>query len=197
MPASTSQRHSVTASHPLPPATPHLRPGVVWLTGLSGAGKTTLARALRDSLASDGIRSFVIDGDELRASLNRDLGFSPEDRAESVRRAAEVAHLIRRSGTLAIVALISPYAAGRDHARALAPDAFCEVHVDAPLAIVEQRDPKGLYARARRGEMPQFTGIDAPYEAPLAPELRLDTSVMGVDACVALLRNQLLKLEWL
>jgi len=171
--------------------------GIVWLTGLSGAGKTTIANALRQALSDRQIRACIIDGDELRATLNRDLGFSPEDRAESVRRAADVAHLMRRTETIVIVALISPYAAGRNYARSVAPTAFCEVHVDAPLAVVESRDPKGLYAKARRGEMKQFTGIDAPYEAPEAPDVRLDTSKLTVDQCVLAIVNRLADAGWI
>lgn len=160
-------------------------PKVLWLTGLSGAGKSTLAEALAAALKARGERVAILDGDALRQGLCADLGFSPQDRAENIRRTAEVARLMQQAGLRVIVALISPYAAERDAARArFDPDAFAEVHVHAPLAVTEARDPKGLYARARRGEIRQFTGIDAPYEAPQAPALRIDTSACTIDEAV-------------
>lgn len=152
-------------------------PALVWLTGLSGAGKSTLAQGLAVALRERGEAVAVLDGDALRQGLCSDLGFSPADRAENIRRTAEVGRLMQQAGLRVIVALISPYAAEREAAKArFAPGAFLEVHVDAPLAVTEARDPKGLYARARRGELKDFTGIDAPYEAPVTPTLRIDTS---------------------
>ncbi|MFG6468679.1 adenylyl-sulfate kinase [Roseateles sp. BYS87W] len=165
---------------------------VVWLTGLSGAGKSTLAEALAVQLRALGERVSILDGDVLRQGLCSDLGFSPQDRVENIRRTAEVARLMQQAGLRVIVALISPYAAERAAAAArFGPDEFAEVHVHAPLAVTEARDPKGLYARARRGEIRQFTGIDAPYEAPITPALRIDTSQCSVEAAVQALLNLL------
>ena len=150
---------------------------VFWLTGLSGAGKTTIASMCRDRLRERGRAAVVLDGDELRRGLTRDLGFSPADRSESVRRAAEVARLMADAGLVVFVALISPFRADRDRARALfQPGRFVEVHVDTPLAVAEARDPKGLYRQARQGLISAFTGIDAPYEPPLAAELVIPTA---------------------
>jgi len=157
-------------------ALPEIAP-IVWLTGLSGAGKSTLAEGLSAALRERGQPVLVLDGDVLRQGLCHDLGFSDADRRENIRRAAEVARLAAHAGLTVVVALISPFRAERDAARARTqPARFIEVHVDAPLALAEARDPKGLYARARRGELPRFTGIDSPYEAPLSPELRIDTA---------------------
>jgi len=146
----------------------------VWLTGLSGSGKSTVASALTALLTERGVLSYTLDGDNLRHGLNGDLGFSADDRAENVRRVGEVARLFADAGAVTLVPLISPYRAGRDHARALHDAAglvFVEVFVDTPIEVCEQRDPKGLYAKARAGELKGFTGIDDPYEPPLAPEL--------------------------
>ncbi|HWB17565.1 MAG TPA: adenylyl-sulfate kinase [Vicinamibacterales bacterium] len=157
----------------------------IWLTGFSGAGKTTLARALHTALTARGRAACVLDGDVLRHGLCQDLGFSAADRAENVRRAGEVARLLVDEGVTAIVALISPRRADRDRVRRLfTAGQFVETFVDAPLPICEARDVKGLYARARRGEIAEFTGISALYEPPLAPEIRLRTDAVGVDGCV-------------
>ncbi len=148
----------------------------VWLTGLSGSGKSTVAVALERLLITAGRPAYRLDGDNLRHGLNADLGFSEADRTENVRRVGEVARLLAEAGVVAIVPLISPYRAGRDHARAIHAEAglsFVEVFVDTPIAECERRDPKGLYAKARAGEITGFTGIDDPYEAPSAPELVL------------------------
>lgn len=152
------------------------RGATVWLTGLSGSGKSTVAVALERLLVQAGRPAYRLDGDNLRHGLNADLGFSAGDRDENVRRAGEVACLLADAGVVAIVPLISPYRAGRDRARAVHDAAgvpFLEVFVDTPIELCEQRDPKGLYAKARAGEITGFTGIDDPYEAPDAPELRL------------------------
>jgi bifunctional enzyme CysN/CysC len=152
------------------------RGATVWLTGLSGSGKSTVAVALEALLVGRGQAAYVLDGDNLRHGLNGDLGFSAEDRSENVRRVGEVARLFADAGVVALVPLISPYRADRDRARAAHEAAgvpFVEVFVDTPLELCEQRDPKGLYARARAGEITGFTGIDDPYEAPASPELRL------------------------
>ena len=168
------------------------RPHVIWFTGLSGAGKSTLANLLDRRLHAKGVPSFVLDGDLLRTGLNRDLGFSDADRSENIRRVAEVARLMADAGLVVLVAFISPFRRDRDAARALfAAGQFSEVFLDTPLAIAEQRDPKGLYARARRGEIPQFTGIDSPYEAPASPELRIDTATSTVDEALDLLMQHI------
>ena len=155
-------------------AAAEVRGATVWLTGLSGSGKSTVASALTTLLTERGVLTYTLDGDNLRHGLNGDLGFSAADRAENVRRVGEVARLFADAGVVALVPLISPYRAGRDHARALHEAAglvFLEVFVDTPIEVCEQRDPKGLYAKARAGELTGFTGIDDPYEAPTAPEL--------------------------
>ncbi|HST44430.1 MAG TPA: adenylyl-sulfate kinase, partial [Luteimonas sp.] len=152
------------------------QPRCVWFTGLSGAGKSTIANLVERGLLARGCHTYILDGDNLRQGLNRDLGFTDEDRLENMRRVAEVAKLMTEAGLIVLVSFISPFRAERDAARALfAPGDFIEVHVDTPLAEAERRDTKGLYAKARRGELPHFTGIDSPYEPPLTPELVLDT----------------------
>ena len=149
---------------------------VLWLTGLPAAGKSTLATHLHRRLETMGRRSYVLDGDVVRRGLSSDLGFSEADRAENVRRIAEVARLMADAGLTVIVALISPYRADRRMARSIVPEGrFVEIFVDTPLEEAERRDPKGLYRKARRGELKNFTGIDAPYEAPEHPELRIAT----------------------
>jgi adenylyl-sulfate kinase len=152
----------------------HHRGGVLWLTGLSGAGKSTLATAVHRSLTARGISSYVLDGDRLRMGLNRDLGFSESDRIENVRRVGEIAALFADAGLVAIVALISPYAEAREQARRAAGEQFHEVYIKASVETCAARDPKGLYKRARSGELVQFTGISAPYEIPAQPELTID-----------------------
>lgn len=167
-------------------------PRVLWLTGLSGAGKSTLATALHRQLREAGRPVAVLDGDAVRGGLCRDLGFSPEDRRENIRRVAEVARLMREAGLVVICALISPLREDRAMARDIVGAAhFREVHVATPLAVCEERDPKGLYRHARAQALPQFTGISAPYEAPPAPALRLDTSCVDVADAVAALRGLL------
>jgi adenylyl-sulfate kinase len=139
----------------------------VWLTGLSGSGKSTIARELERALHAQGRHAFVLDGDTLRAGLNQDLGFSRDDRAENVRRTAEVARVLNDAGVIAIAALISPFREEREGARAIVgAERFVEVHVDTALEVCEARDSKGLYARARAGELPEFTGVSSPYEPP-------------------------------
>nr|WP_283771098.1 adenylyl-sulfate kinase [Roseococcus pinisoli] len=159
------------------------RGGVLWLTGLSGSGKSTLAaRAVRE-LAARGIQATLLDGDNLRRGLNRDLGFRPEDRAENVRRTAEAAALVADAGLVAVVALISPMAAHRADARRIVGERFREVYLSTDLATCEARDPKGLYRRAREDRLADFTGISAPYEAPRDAELVLDTGALDEDVC--------------
>ncbi len=158
----------------------------IWLTGLSGAGKSTVAAALGELLGDRGLRRLVLDGDELREGLNADLGFSAEDRAENVRRVGEVALLFARHDHLVLVPVISPYASGRAAVRQRHLDAripFVEVHVATPLEVCEARDPKGLYARARAGEIARFTGVSDPYEVPSKPEVRLETDRRPPQEC--------------
>ncbi len=161
------------------------KPVCIWLTGLSGAGKSTLAYLLEQHLHAAGKHSYVLDGDNVRHGLNRDLGFADADRGENIRRVAEVARLMIDAGLIVVVSLISPFRFQREHARKLfAPGEFVEVFVDAPLAVCEQRDVKGLYAKARRGELTQFTGIDSPYEPPLAPEVHVRCDLLDPMDCV-------------
>ena len=154
----------------------------VWFTGLPGSGKSTLARAVEAHLVSEAVLAYVLDGDNLRFGLNSDLGFSPEDRTENIRRAGEVSALLRETGAVVLAAFISPYRRDRDRIRDLHPaGAFMEVFVDAPLSVCEQRDPKGLYAKARAGVIADLTGVSAPYEEPVDPELRVRTAVVDVE----------------
>jgi len=157
---------------------------VLWFTGLSGAGKSTLAVALERALFNKGYQVYVLDGDNVRHALSANLGFSPEDRAENIRRVAAVAALFADAGFIVISAFISPYRADRERAREACGERFREVHIKADLAVCEQRDPKGLYRRARAGEIKEFTGISAPYEAPEDPDLEIDTGAMPIDACL-------------
>ena len=152
------------------------RPCVLWLTGLSGAGKSTIANVVERKLVGLGRHTYLLDGDNLRHGLNRDLGFDEADRSENVRRVAEVARLMLDAGLIVLVCLISPYRIERARARALFADGeFCEVYINTSLAEAERRDPKGLYRKARAGELRQFTGIDAPYEPPEHPEISIQT----------------------
>jgi adenylylsulfate kinase len=161
------------------------KPCVIWFTGLSGAGKSTLANALERALFERGHHCYLLDGDNVRHGLNRDLGFSDADRVENIRRIAEVAKLLVDAGLIAMTAFISPFRADRQLARDLLPaDEFIEVHVATSLAVCEQRDPKGLYRKARAGQIPNFTGIDSAYEAPVNPELVIDTGADELDGCV-------------
>jgi bifunctional enzyme CysN/CysC len=155
---------------------------VLWFTGLSGAGKSTIANLVEKKLFAMGRHSYLLDGDNVRQGLNSDLGFTVVDRVENIRRVGEVAKLMVDAGLIVLTALISPLRAERAMARALVDqDEFIEIHVDTPLAVAEARDVKGLYAMARRGELRNFTGIDSPYEAPTAPELRLDTLALSAE----------------
>lgn len=180
------QRAAMKGQHPV----------CVWFTGLSGAGKSTIASLAEQALAARGLHTFVLDGDNIRHGLNRDLGFTDEDRVENLRRVAEVARLMTDAGLIVLVSFIAPFRDERAAARALfAPGDFIEVHVDTPLQVAEQRDTKGLYAKARRGELPNFTGLDSPYEAPEAAELTLDTvrrsaAQLAADVEAAVLARQ-------
>jgi bifunctional enzyme CysN/CysC len=165
------------------------RGGILWMTGLSGAGKSTLGFFLEQHLFRKGYQVYVLDGDNIRHGLCADLGFSPKDRFENIRRVGNAAALFARAGFLVITAFISPYRADRDRIRAVAPDIFHEIHIDANLAVCEQRDPKGLYVKARKGEIAEFTGVSAPYESPLSPELRVDTAAHSPEECLAILSD--------
>ena len=156
----------------------------IWLTGLSGSGKSTIAKALERKLFDNGCAAYILDGDNIRHGLNRDLGFSAEDRTENIRRIAEVARLMNEAGLIVITSFISPYKKDRAEAAELIGDNFVEVYVSADLKTCEQRDPKGLYKKARAGEIPQFTGISAPYEAPENPALSIETDKLSVEECV-------------
>lgn len=156
---------------------------VLWFTGLSACGKSTIANAVDYKLYLAGKHSFVLDGDNIRMGLNKNLGFSPEDRTENIRRIGEVAKLFAYSGTFALTAFISPYKDDRNKVReVLGAGEFIEIYVNASLETCEQRDPKGLYKKARAGNLPNFTGISAPYEAPENPELVLDSDNKGIEA---------------
>jgi adenylylsulfate kinase len=161
----------------------HLSP-VIWFTGLSGSGKSTLANALEYRLFELGYKTYVLDGDNVRMGLNKDLGFSNEDRKENIRRISEVANLFSDSGTLTLTAFISPFIEDRDIARNIIGENFIEVWVKANLEICEERDPKGLYKKARAGEIKNFTGIDSPYESPMNPELIIETDKLDIEQSI-------------
>ena len=164
----------------------------IWFTGLSGAGKSTIANALEQRLFTLGRHTTVLDGDNVRHGLNRDLGFTAADRVENVRRLGEVSRLMVDAGLITLVAAISPFRAERDMARQRFTDGeFIEVFVDSPLDVCETRDTKGLYAKARAGEIPNFTGLSSPYEPPLAPELHLDTASKSVEELIETLIGHL------
>ena len=163
--------------------------GVLWFTGLPGSGKSTLAVELERTLFDAGYTVFVLDGDNMRRGLNSDLGFLPDDRTENIRRVGEVAALMADAGLITIAAFISPYQSDRDRARNAAGDRFHEIAVKADLETCEGRDPKGHYKRARAGEIPDFTGVSAPYEEPDHPELSVDTANNNIDQCVAQLMD--------
>lgn len=190
--------HSNQVSQADRSAVTRTRGAIVWLTGLSGCGKSTIAMALEQALLAAGHAAYVLDGDNIRHGLNRELTFSPEDRTENIRRIGEVSKLFADAGLIAITSFISPYRADRDRVRALVPaEMFYEIFVDAPLNVCESRDPKGLYAKARaaiaEGKTPQFTGLDAPYEAPAKAELHLhsdtEPTAESVAKIIALLRR--------
>jgi bifunctional enzyme CysN/CysC len=160
------------------------KPSVLWFTGLSGAGKSTIANLVETELHRRGCHTYMLDGDNVRHGLNKDLGFTQADRVENIRRIAEVARLMTDAGLIVLVSFISPFRSERRMARELFDEGeFLEVFVDTPLAIAEQRDPKGLYAKARTGELANFTGIDSPYEPPEHAELRLDTTSLSAEDC--------------
>lgn len=160
-------------------------PTTVWLTGLSGAGKSTIAFELERRIIASGHMAYVLDGDNIRHGLSQDLGFSPEDRKENIRRIAEVARLFNEAGLIVITAFISPYREDRVMARRIiGADRFIEAYICTDLEVCEKRDPKGLYRKVRNGSITEFTGVSAPYETPIAPELRIDTGCLSVSESV-------------
>lgn len=171
------------------------RAAIIWLTGLSGSGKTSIADALCNLLRRTGRRVCVLDGDDLRKGLNQDLGFRAADREESVRRAAEVAALLAGTGLIVVVALISPYRSGRARARRIAGSIpFLEVFVACPLSLCEHRDPKGLYAQSRAGDLENLTGVSDPYEVPMLPDLIVQTENVSISDSVSLLFSKIVEI---
>ena len=167
---------------------------VLWFTGLSGSGKSTVANATEKILYDMGLQTYILDGDNVRIGLNKDLGFSPEDRTENIRRITEVAKLFADSGIIILTAFISPYREDRDKARdIISNEDFIEVFVSADLSVCESRDTKGLYKKARAGEIKGFTGIDAPYEAPLNPELIVETDKNNIESCAQIVVDYLVE----
>jgi bifunctional enzyme CysN/CysC len=160
------------------------RGGILWFTGLSGAGKSTLAIELEKALFARRYQVYTLDGDNVRQGLSADLGFSPADRAENIRRIGEVAALFAEAGFVVVTAFISPYRADRERIRAAHPKYFNEIYISAPLEVCEARDNKGLYRRARAGDLKEFTGVSAPYEPPTAPELEVKSGEKTVEACL-------------
>ena len=168
-------------------------PLTIWLTGLSGSGKSTVAYDLEYELLDRGFKAFVLDGDNVRHGLCGDLGFSADDRTENIRRVAEVARLMNDAGLIVISAFISPYRRDRDGARCIiGEERYVEVYLSTPIEVCEQRDPKGLYEKARQGKIPDFTGISAPYETPTDPSISLDTSALNRRECMDRLLDRLL-----
>ena len=169
------------------------RSAILWFTGLSGSGKSTLANAVNAALFEQGLATYVLDGDNIRHSLCKDLGFSDSDREENIRRIGEVAKLFLDAGVIVLTAFVSPFRADRDKARKLVDvDDFIEIHCAADLSICEERDTKGLYAKARAGEIKDFTGISSPYEDPASPELKINTGEKSLDSCVEIVLKTLL-----
>jgi len=167
---------------------------VIWFTGLSGSGKSTVANATEKLLHDMGLQTYILDGDNVRMGLNKDLGFSPQDRTENIRRITEVAKLFADSGSIVLTAFISPYKEDRNSARKIISDEdFIEVFVKADLSVCESRDPKGLYKKARSGEIKGFTGIDAPYEEPINPEIVVETDKYDILACANQVIDYLVK----
>ncbi|EGQ9111212.1 MULTISPECIES: adenylyl-sulfate kinase [Vibrio] len=176
--------HNTSVTHEDRVALKQQKPVVLWFTGLSGSGKSTVANAVESKLLALGKHSYLLDGDNVRHGLNKDLGFSDLDRIENIRRIGEVAKLFVDAGNIVLTAFISPFISDRKQVRQLMQQGeFLEVFVDTPLAICEQRDPKGLYKKARAGEIKHFTGIDSEYQAPISPEIHIKTAELSVEAC--------------
>lgn len=177
--------HHATVTRQRREAQNNHRGAILWFTGLSGAGKSTLAHAVEEALHQQGRRTFVLDGDNVRHGLCGDLGFSDEDRVENIRRVGEVAKLFMEAGIIVLTAFISPFRADRERVRGMVERGrFIEIYCDSPIEVCEQRDVKGLYVKARAGQIKEFTGISSPYEAPDNPELTVNTGAAELDACV-------------
>ncbi|MFA0608589.1 adenylyl-sulfate kinase [Vibrio sp. 10N.222.49.B4] len=190
--------HSSTVTHEQRSVQKQQVPTVLWFTGLSGSGKSTVANVVESKLLSLGKHSYLLDGDNVRHGLNKDLGFSDMDRVENIRRIGEVAKLFVDSGTIVLTAFISPFIADRAQVRELlSSKQFLEVFIDTPLSVCEQRDPKGLYKKARAGEIKNFTGIDSMYEAPLTPDIHVETEGQSIEACADIVVNTLTKLGYI
>ncbi|CAH6793903.1 adenylyl-sulfate kinase [Vibrio chagasii] len=190
--------HNATVTHEQRSIQKQQIPVVLWFTGLSGSGKSTVANAVESKLLSLGKHSYLLDGDNVRHGLNKDLGFSDTDRVENIRRIGEVAKLFVDSGTIVLTAFISPFIADREQARALLlPGQFLEVFIDTSLSVCEQRDPKGLYKKARAGEIKHFTGVDSTYEAPLNADIHVETEGRSIEACAEVVVNQLAELGYI
>lgn len=172
------------------------KPCMLWLTGLSGSGKSTIANALESYLNQFGYHTALLDGDNLRFGLNKDLGFSVEDRSENIRRIGEVGKLFVEAGIIVIASLISPFQKDRKMVRDLfSENEFIEVYISTPLGVCESRDPKGLYKKARIGEIPNFTGIGSPYEEPTSPEIKIDTNTYEISRCIEIIVKKLTELS--
>ncbi|MEZ9120635.1 adenylyl-sulfate kinase [Vibrio cyclitrophicus] len=190
--------HNSTVTHADRVALKQQRSVCLWFTGLSGSGKSTVANAVESKLLQMGKYSYLLDGDNVRHGLNKDLGFSDADRVENIRRIGEVAKLFVDAGNIVLTAFISPFISDREQVRALMNESeFLEVFVDTPLEVCEARDPKGLYKKARAGEIKHFTGIDSEYQAPLNPEIHIHTAELSVEACADFVVSELEKLGYL
>lgn len=169
-------------------------PFLIWFTGLSGSGKSTIANALEKALFEKGIHTYLLDGDNVRKGLNNNLSFTPEDRSENIRRIAEVANLMIDAGLVVLASFVSPYREDRESVkRIVGYNNFVEVFINTPIEECERRDVKGLYAKARAGEIKNFTGVNAPYESPMAPDIEIDTTKVSVDDGVSLILNEIKK----
>ena len=170
----------------------HQKPSILWFTGLSGSGKSSIANAVEERLYENSIHTYLLDGDNIRSGLNSDLGFNDSDRVENIRRIAEVAKLFLDSGLIVLTAFISPHKSERDRVRNMVEDGeFIEIFIDTPIEICAERDPKGLYKKAKAGEIKNFTGIDSIYEAPQNPEIRIDTTQYSIEESVDIIVNYL------
>ncbi|NOH65215.1 adenylyl-sulfate kinase [Vibrio rotiferianus] len=190
--------HNATVTHQQRTELKQQKPVVLWFTGLSGSGKSTVANAVESKLLSLGKHSYLLDGDNVRHGLNKDLGFSDADREENIRRIGEVAKLFVDSGMIVLTAFISPFIADRELARALLlQEQFLEIFIDTPLSVCEQRDPKGLYKKARSGEIKCFTGIDSVYQEPLSPEIHVKTANKSIEECAEQIVSALINKEYI
>ncbi len=190
--------HNTTVTHQDRITLKQQKPVVLWFTGLSGSGKSTVANAVESKLLSLGKHSYLLDGDNVRHGLNKDLGFSNADRIENIRRVGEVAKLFVDSGSIVLTAFISPFISDREQARSLLGEGqFLEVYIDTPLSVCEQRDPKGLYKKARAGQIPNFTGIDSAYEAPVNADIHVQTENKSIEECAEVVVNKLKELGYI